>query len=228
MKYANTILLHIVSYLTMLPYFKRFHHLPWRSSGDLWHHHSAHHTDVRSISWWFTAHTHAEVLHYLIDDTLLIAVVILEVWWLYIFTDKVIPWNVAIFHKISPVTRKVSWVVMVPSHHYGTIPSHWWRVHSVLINCPHRYTRTIPLFGWYPSNDNVNHGSVAITVQCHYNAVDFLQNYHKRHPIARPLGRDMGCLLWVTNLHSYPATVTAEMWIISCFTGPCFNGTQLY
>ena len=26
------------------------------------------------------------------------------------------------------------------------------------------------------------------TVWCHYKAVDFLQNYHKRHPIAHPLG----------------------------------------
>ena len=35
------------------------------------------------------------------------------------------------------------------------------------------------------------------TVQCRYNAVDFLQIHHKRHPIARPLGRGMGCLLLI-------------------------------
>ena len=29
-----------------------------------------------------------------------------------------------------------------------------------------------------------------------YNAVSFLQNPHKSHPIARPWGRGMGCLLW--------------------------------
>ena len=34
----------------------------------------------------------------------------------------------------------------------------------------------------------------ADTVQCRYNAVNFLQNPHNRHPIARPWGRDMGCL----------------------------------
>ena len=33
------------------------------------------------------------------------------------------------------------------------------------------------------------------TVRCHYNAVNFLRNPHNTHPIARPWGRDMGCLL---------------------------------
>ena len=37
------------------------------------------------------------------------------------------------------------------------------------------------------------------TVWCHYNAVNFLQNPHKRHPIARLLGR----LLWFTFCHYY-------------------------
>ena len=37
-------------------------------------------------------------------------------------------------------------------------------------------------------------------VWCRYNAVNFLTNIHKRHPIARPLGRDMGCLLWIQHL----------------------------
>ena len=32
---------------------------------------------------------------------------------------------------------------------------------------------------------------------CHYTIVIFLQNPHNRHLIARPSGRDMGCLLWV-------------------------------
>ena len=38
------------------------------------------------------------------------------------------------------------------------------------------------------------------TARCRYNAVNFLTNIHKRHPIARPLGRGMGCFLWVHHL----------------------------
>ena len=35
------------------------------------------------------------------------------------------------------------------------------------------------------------------TLQCRYNTVNFIRNCHNRHPIARPQGRAMGCLLWV-------------------------------
>ena len=48
---------------------------------------------------------------------------------------------------------------------------------------------------WYQ-----NHLSEANTVRCRYNAVNFLTNTHKRHPIARPLGRGMGCILWIQHL----------------------------
>ena len=37
--------------------------------------------------------------------------------------------------------------------------------------------------------------SISITVGCCYNAVKFLTNIHKRHPIAHQLGWGMGCLL---------------------------------
>ena len=50
----------------------------------------------------------------------------------------------------------------------------------------------------------ISHGN---TVGCHYNSVNFLENPHKRHPIAGPflknagpLGRGMGCLLWIHTL----------------------------
>ena len=33
------------------------------------------------------------------------------------------------------------------------------------------------------------------TARCRYNAVNFLENSHNRHPISRPLGWDMACLL---------------------------------
>ena len=36
--------------------------------------------------------------------------------------------------------------------------------------------------------------SISHTVRCHYNAVNFLKNIHKRRPITRPIGRGMGCL----------------------------------
>ena len=38
------------------------------------------------------------------------------------------------------------------------------------------------------------------TVRCRYNAVNCLTNIHERHPIARPLGRGMGYLLWIQHL----------------------------
>ena len=38
------------------------------------------------------------------------------------------------------------------------------------------------------------------TVWCHYYIFKFLQNIHKRYPIAHALGWGMGCLSWVENL----------------------------
>ena len=35
------------------------------------------------------------------------------------------------------------------------------------------------------------------TVETLYNTINFCWNNHKRHSIARPKGRGMGCLLWV-------------------------------
>ena len=48
----------------------------------------------------------------------------------------------------------------------------------------------------------------AIIVWCRYNAVNFLQNLHRIHPIARPLGRGMGCILWVqTVIYTLPQSL---------------------
>ena len=38
---------------------------------------------------------------------------------------------------------------------------------------------------------------IRYTVETLYNTVNFCWNTHKRHSIARPKGRGMGCLLWV-------------------------------
>ena len=46
---------------------------------------------------------------------------------------------------------------------------------------------------------------ISYTVWCPINMVKFLQNIHKRHPIARPLRWDMGCLFWEVRL-----------WLIFC------------
>ena len=62
---------------------------------------------------------------------------------------------------------------------------------------------------------------VCNTVPCRYNAVNFLQDIHKRHPAPRPTGRGVGCLLWVFSL-----------WLIFClqwcvqyrYFGPRYGG----
>ena len=46
----------------------------------------------------------------------------------------------------------------------------------------------------------LNSAYIQYTVRCRYNAVNFITNIHKRHPMARPLGRGMGCLLWIQHL----------------------------
>ena len=44
------------------------------------------------------------------------------------------------------------------------------------------------------------HSQIINTLECRYNVVSFLKTPHKRHPIACPLGQDMGCLLWIEPL----------------------------
>ena len=50
---------------------------------------------------------------------------------------------------------------------------------------------------WLPSHMLCN---VWHTVRCRYNMVNFLTNTHKIHPIVRPLGRGMWCLLWIQHV----------------------------
>ena len=56
-----------------------------------------------------------------------------------------------------------------------------------------RFTNTFNGTDWSRSR-------AAVTVWYPYNAVNFITNIHKRHPMARPLGRGMGCLLWIQHL----------------------------
>ena len=48
---------------------------------------------------------------------------------------------------------------------------------------------------WLANTVGCHYNRVQYTVLCRYYAVNFLQNIHRRHPIARPWGRGMGCLL---------------------------------
>ena len=43
-------------------------------------------------------------------------------------------------------------------------------------------------------------GNFDSTVRCRYNAVIFLPNPYKIHPIVRPLGRGMGCILMIQTV----------------------------
>ena len=67
------------------------------------------------------------------------------------------------------------------------------------------------------------------TVLCRYNAVNFLTNINKRHQIPRPLGRGMGCFMWMQHLvHILPQFI----FCLSSYNHACnilrYNGTRLY
>ena len=57
------------------------------------------------------------------------------------------------------------------------------------LKCPGpNRVRTLMMTSWHQN---------IITVETLYNTINFCWNTHKRHSIARPKGRGMGCLLWV-------------------------------
>ena len=65
------------------------------------------------------------------------------------------------------------------------------------------------------------------TLKSRYNNADCLQNTHKRHPIARPWGQAMGCLLWVQSfIHILPLW----LWYTEqyCIKILWYNETQEY
>ena len=65
------------------------------------------------------------------------------------------------------------------------------------------------------------------TVWYRNNAVMFLNPY-SRHPIARPWGRAMGVSVVSTDTDLCCASVTAVLYVISCYIGPRYNGTRLH
>ena len=55
-----------------------------------------------------------------------------------------------------------------------------------------------------------------------------LQNPHKRHSIARLLGWATGCVLGGSIPDLYSASLTAVMYVMSCYIRPHYDGTQMY
>ena len=53
------------------------------------------------------------------------------------------------------------------------------------------------LYNWIPKSVRGHLYIETGTVETLYNTVNFCWSTHKRHSIARPKGRGMGCLLWV-------------------------------
>ena len=75
------------------------------------------------------------------------------------------------------------------------------------------------------------------TMWCRYNAVSFIPNPHKRHPIAHPLGWGMGCILRLQTLiyilhqslqcwMQYHITLDRFMTALSCILK--FNNIQIF
>ena len=68
------------------------------------------------------------------------------------------------------------------------------------------------------------------TARCRSNAVNFLQNHHKRHPLT--LGRAMWCLSCVQTVIifyiSHRSDVCPRVCATSWYIGPRYNGTRLY
>ena len=56
---------------------------------------------------------------------------------------------------------------------------------------------------------------------------NFLPNHHKIHPIARPLGRSKVMYFVGSNCDLYSVSVTAVMYVISCYIEPHYNGSRL-
>ena len=62
---------------------------------------------------------------------------------------------------------------------------------------------------------NSHDNAVNLLPNSHGNAVNFLPNSHDRHPIARPWGQGMGCLLWVWSL-VYVLLVSSQRHMYYC------------
>ena len=94
-----------------------------------------------------------------------------------------------------------------PTDQWPCIPLHIHgprQFHRTWDNCANRSSGcrvTASTKTWVPNRNAqprwANDHAVAHTVETLYNTVNFCWSTHKRHSIARPKGRGMGCLLWV-------------------------------
>ena len=75
---------------------------------------------------------------------------------------------------------------------------------------------SISRWNWRPLKTRTSAMHTVNTVRCHYNAVNFLANVHKRHPIARPLS------------YRYSASVPVIIYAVSYYIGPRYNSIRLY
>ena len=88
--------------------------------------------------------------------------------------------NTFCWKKISLCQFQLQWILILEVQ--LTIRQHWFSQ-------------------WLGTTQPISHHvNQSVTVWCHYNTINCLQNPHKIHPIARPLGRDMGCILWLQIL----------------------------
>ena len=62
----------------------------------------------------------------------------------------------------------------------------------------------------------------------HHNGSIVQTNIHKRHPIARPIGRGMGVFCGSSNWLVFCASVPVIIHVIFDNIGPRYNGTRLY
>ena len=77
----------------------------------------------------------------------------------------------------------------------------FWRYKHILSHCVWKPWRRTYVIWWVDGVWSIQWSETfATTVRCRYNAVGFLTNIHKIHPIARPLGRGMGCLFLFQHL----------------------------
>ena len=66
------------------------------------------------------------------------------------------------------------------------------------------------------------------TVQCRYNAVNFLLNPHNRHLIARPWGRGMGGVSCEFSVWFLLHCCHCSAYVISWYIRPRYSSTRLY